>query len=86
MEIYCISYDLGKPKRDYENLFSFLESFKDNFHALESVWFVRTGLSAKEIKSQISNLIDGDDQVFVIEVQKHWSFKINKNIPDWMRS
>jgi hypothetical protein len=45
MTIYSINYDLKKPGRDYEGLYTAIKGCGDWWHYLESTWLVDTALN-----------------------------------------
>lgn len=68
MRTHLISYDLVAPGRNYETLYDFLKSFGTRAKPLESLYLVRTSLSAKEVRDKIKSYIDTNDKVLVIDV------------------
>jgi len=84
MTLYCISYDLI-DKKDYEKIEKTLKKYK-NFHALESVWFIETEEEALIIRKKLKEATDKDDEIFVVEIKKHWASTNVSGIPDWLKS
>lgn len=67
MTIFSISYDLRKPGRNYEELYSALRSFPTRARPLESFWLVQSSMTAAQIRDQLLQKIDAGDGLLVIE-------------------
>lgn len=86
-KVFCISYDLSSPNRNYDGLINAIKSFGDWWHQTESVWFIASNNSAGEIRDFLMKFIDRDDKLFVIEVKKHWGGKgFSHNEYSWLRN
>lgn len=78
--ILIISYDLGKPDRDYKRLEKVIESFGLSCNCLGSVWLVKTEESIKSISSKLGQVMDEDDRYMMIEVSSLSQYFLN--LPD----
>lgn len=65
-----VSYDLMAPGKDYDKLWDHLKSYPDYIKPLESVWLLKTALSAEEVRDKISLYTDSNDRLLVINVTK----------------
>lgn len=65
MGTFLVSYDLSKPTRNYEDLHEFLRSQVNWAKVLESVWIVRSNLSALGFVDAALEHMDADDHIFV---------------------
>lgn len=63
-----VSYDLITPGKDYTKLINFLETFNYWAKPLESVWLLKTNYSAKQIRDAVTNHVDSNDKLVVIDV------------------
>lgn len=86
MPVRLITYDLVEPDQDYEGLFDAIKSLDDDaWHCLDSVWMVRTPLTAAEVRGHLKPHLDSDDRLLVVTVTRGWA---TKNIPgvctDWL--
>lgn len=85
--IYLITYDLKTPGKDYNVLYDKIKSLGDNFHPLESTWFVKSNSSAESISTYLRTVMDTNDYVFVVEITKKqrqgW---MSKTAWDWLRT
>lgn len=65
--IYSISYDLRRPGRNYDDLYSVLNQY-EHYHALESTWFVKSEELADTICEKVREKMDNTDSVIVTEI------------------
>ena len=84
--VYCLSYDLRKPNRNYSELYEAIKSFKAWWHQTESVWFIVTNKNAGDVRDFLMQFIDNNDKLFVIQVINNWGGKgFSKEEYDWLR-
>ena len=85
MQCYIISYDLRNQK-DYQSLYEVIKSYGTWAHISESIWAVSTSSSAKQIRDHLSNVMDGDDRLFVVKsgVEAAWKNVICKD--QWLKN
>lgn len=85
--VYCISYDLRKPGRDYESLYNAIKSYGTWWHQTESVWFIVTNEKAANIRDRLNNQIDTNDKLFVIALQREWAgVGFSQKEYEWLKS
>ena len=85
--VYCISYDLHRPIRDYESLYNAIKSYYTWWHQTGSVWFVVSSESAASIRNFLSKQIDTDDKLFVVALQREWAgVGFSQREYDWLKS
>ncbi len=88
--VYCVSYDLRKPDRNYDDLIKELKSFGIWWHQTGSVWIIVTSKTTAEVRDYLMQFIDSNDKLFVIQLNKNWAafgfddqeYKWMKTIPD----
>jgi hypothetical protein len=87
MHGYLITYDLKKPARDYSTLFVGIQSFGTYAHVLESVWIIKSDLSALQVRDYLKRYLDGDDKIFVTGIiPREWaSVNLAPNTITWMQ-
>lgn len=68
MNALLISYDLNKDGQDYKKLFEFLKSHDTPFHYMDSVWMLKTELSAKDFTSELKKHLDSNDKYVVVDI------------------
>lgn len=71
--VYCISYDLRTPGRDYNSLINAITAYRIWWHQTESVWFVVSNHTAIEIRDNLMKHLDRNDKLFVISLNKEWA-------------
>ena len=67
MNTQLVSYDLRAPGKNYSNLHAYLKNF-GWAKPLESVWLIRTTLSAEQLRNGVLGHIDSNDKVLVVNV------------------
>lgn len=67
MTTYIVSYDLRKPRRDYESLFEAIKSESNWWHHLGSTWVVISTKSAMQLTDKLKATMDDDDKILVAE-------------------
>lgn len=86
MDIFIITYDLIAPDKDYQSLYDAIESYKEYTHPLESIWFVRTSSSSRDIRDYLKSYLDSNDKLFVAKIDE-WA---SRNLPDestkWLKN
>ena len=84
--VYCFSYDLRKPGRNYDSLYGYLKSFASWCHALESDWFVVSDKTAAEVRDGALAHVDEGDGIVVTRATAGWATHgVSKEINDWLR-
>jgi hypothetical protein len=68
MNTLLVSYDLKSPGKDYQKLWDHLKSYNNYLKPLESFWFIKTSLSAKDARDKIKQFMDANDRIIVIKV------------------
>ena len=66
MACYIVSYDL-RNERDYPELYAALKAYGTWARMTASTWAVVTPESAAEIRNYLSQFMDPDDRLFVIQ-------------------
>lgn len=84
MSVYIITYDLKKPGRNYDNLYSALQKYA-YCHKVESVWLLDSSKSASDIRDDLKDHVDGNDVIFVAELKNHWA-SYNYECTEWLKS
>lgn len=85
--IYCISYDLIAPNKNYDELYSAIKAFGIWWHQTGSVWFIKSNKNAGEIRDYLLQFIDSNDKIFVIQVAKNWGGRgFSQQEYDWLHN
>lgn len=83
MAVLLFTYDLHKPKKDYEKLY---ELIKSNGYAKlsESSYAIITEDSASEYYDKVKPLVDSDDRFYIIPLGKPYAGYGPKKINGWL--
>ena len=85
--VYCISYDLKHPGRDYNSLYDAIKSFRIWWHQTDSVWLIVSKDSAIDIRSKLIKHLDSNDKLFVVALKREWAaVGFNDKEYNWLKS
>lgn len=81
MSSFIISYDLCKPGRNYESLYTSIKSLGAWARITESTWFVKSSQSSAFIRDKLLHEMDVNDRLFVAKLagEAAWSHCICSN-------
>jgi len=83
----CVTYDLSKPGREYNDLYEYLKSFGTWCRCLESTWLINTNKLCKDVRDEILKIIDSNDKLLVFSVGSDWAgYGLSKEIYDWLKN
>ncbi|MNE60299.1 hypothetical protein D3C80_1554360 [compost metagenome] len=86
MAIYSITYDLIKDK-DYAKIIKAIKAISGTWaKPTQSQWLVDTYKTEAEIRDNLKNYMDNDDELFVCKLDMpHWAAKnISKEVLGWL--
>lgn len=88
MAVHWVNYDLNKSGQDYTKLIDYLKSHQSWAKPLKSSFFVKTSLTASQLRDGITPYVDANDDVVVVTVtNQYWATKgISKEVTDWMKA
>lgn len=88
MNTYLISYDLIRPGKDYSNLIAHLKGYGKWARPLESVWVVKSALTAEQIRNAARAHMDANDKMLVIDVTKRAAAWVNlsQEVSTWIHN
>lgn len=85
MPTYVIGYDLNDPGQDYDNLFDAIKDYGTWWHHLDSTWIIKTTDSASEIRDNLKQYKDSNDELLVAKLSGAWaSAGIDSDGTDWL--
>lgn len=84
--VYCVSYDLKMPGRNYEPLFEALKKNQKWWHYLQSTWLVLTPETPQQLWNRVANTIDTNDYLLIIEVRDNCQGWLPKEAWDWIHT
>lgn len=84
---YMVTYDLSQPDRDYEKVKELMKSQPHWAHVLESVWFVKTSLSANQLAQKVRSCVDQSDHFIVspVDISGSCWFNLDAEVSDWLQ-
>lgn len=87
MAVHWVNYDLNKTGQDYTKLIDYLKSHESWAKPLKSSFFVKTSLTAGQLRDGIKKHIDANDDIVVVTVTgESWAtYGISSNVTDWMK-
>ena len=87
MSVISINYDLREPGRDYQKLYDAIKTYGQWCHLLESCWLIDTTNTAKQIRGNLQEYIDGNDQLFAVPIKPSWaSTNLGPKKVEWLNS
>lgn len=86
MAVHWVNYDLNKTGQNYDKLIEYLKSHNSWAKPLKSSFFVKTSLTAGQLRDGIGGYIDQNDDVVVVPVggQGWATWGISKEVTDWL--
>lgn len=88
MNTYLVSYDLIRPGKDYSNLIAHLKSYGNWGKPLESVWLIKSSLTAEQVRNAARTHMDGNDKIIVIDVTSRataWA-NLPQDVSTWIQN
>lgn len=87
MRTFLVGYDLNKPVQNYADLFAKLKSVGTWWHGLDSTWMVKVALTAPQLRDQLMEHIDRNDDLLVVEVTgANWgSYGFTTELSEWLK-
>jgi len=67
MKTYLVGYDLNRPHQDYPELIRAIKQFPW-WHYLDSTWIVKSNSKASEIRDNLAQHIDTNDELLVVSL------------------
>ena len=86
MNTYIISYDLIRPEKDYARLITHLNGYAKWARPLESVWLIKSSLTAEQVRNAARAHLDANDKMVVIDVTKRAAAWVNlsQEVSTWI--
>ena len=84
--LYSISYDLNKPGQDYSSLYDEIKELGSWCHPLDSTWFVKTSLTAKQVRDRLLKVMDNSDGLIVAKASAPAAWHgLDDKVSDWLK-
>lgn len=78
MKNYIVGYDLNSAGQNYPELISAIEKYTNPISVLRSVWFIQSELSAEAILNDLTQFIDSNDEIIVLEFSRNSSLYLKQ--------
>lgn len=85
MSVLLVGYDLRNPGRNYDDLYRAIMRYS-HCHALESMWFIDTQESPVQVRDKLCDVVDADDQIYVMRLRKNWAACRTEDCSKWLKS
>lgn len=85
MTCYLVSYDLHKPGRDYEALYSALKAYGTWARINESFWAIVTEQSAVQVRDSLTTHLDTNDSLFVVKSGSEAAWRNVRCKSEWLK-
>lgn len=85
MAVFIVTYDLKKPGKDYDNLIRAIKDFGSYCHCQGSVWFIDYNWTAGQVRDDLKQHMDSNDELFVGRLTGQWA-SWNSRCSDWLKS
>jgi hypothetical protein len=82
MAVMLVTYDLKKAGQNYRAVYDYLRTFT-YCKGMESVWLIDTEHSVSSVRDRLGQLVDGNDVLFVVRLQRDWA-ALNYGCADWL--
>jgi len=83
--VYLVTYDLRKPKQNYQGLYEELKRSLGWWHYLDSTWLIATSESAADIFHRLAIYLDTSDNILIIQVTKNYYGWLPKESHAWLQ-
>lgn len=87
MAVHWVNYDLNETGQDYTKLIDYLKSHQSWAKPLKSSFFVKTSLTAGQLRDGIKRHIDANDDIVVVTVTgASWAtYSISSDVNEWLK-
>ena len=86
MKTYLVTYSLDSYTKHYAPLSQRLKKFPRWAKLFQRTWMVCSALSAKRIRSILSNIIEEEGRIVVEITDANWAaLNIDDNVVEWMK-
>lgn len=88
MAVHWVNYDLNKEGQSYDELITYLKSHDGWAKPLKSSFFVKTTLTAVQLRDGIKAHMDSNDDVVVVPVggQGWATYGLSDQLNTWLRN
>lgn len=88
MNNLVISYDLFKQGQNYDAVIAAIKGLSGTWAKIhKSVWYIKTPLSAAQVRDQLQRVIDSNDSLFVVDASNNdaaW-YNLTDNVSNYLK-
>ena len=82
MAVYMITYDLNKEGQNYDKVIGAIKDCAIScYSGWKSSYLIKSSMTAKQIRDNIAQYLDGNDALLVIEVKDNYNGRLEES--DW---
>lgn len=86
MAVYMITYDLNKQGQNYDKVIGAIKDCSiECYSGWESSYLIKSSMTAKQIRDNIAQYLDGNDALLVIEVKNNYNGRLEESDCDILR-
>jgi hypothetical protein len=86
MTTYMIGYDLNKPLQNYNDLIQAIKAYGTWWHHLDSTWIIQTEQTAAEVRDNLAQHIDTNDELLVAKISAPAAWRgFNEKGSQWLK-
>lgn len=85
MTTHLITYDLNQKGQDYDALYEAIKAQGEHIHPMQNLWFVRSDKSNGEIRDELKEHIDSNDDVWVSTVNGWAASGLSNETYRWLK-
>ena len=86
MAVYMVGYDLNKPVQNYEELIDAIKAYGIWWHHLDSTWIIQTDHTAAQVRDNLGQHIDSNDELLVATIGAPGAWKgFNEKGATWLK-
>lgn len=79
---YIVSYDLNGPVPTHAQMDAHIAKFAVEYgRILETVWYVRSGLSCEAVYNYMNSILSPNDRIIVVDAKDMWMRNLLLDIP-----
>ncbi len=84
MSVYCVSYDLLAPGKNYDDLIAEIKSSPSWAKPLKSLFLVQTNETPEQLYNRLRPKMDANDFILIIQVRRPYFGFMDKNVINWI--
>lgn len=85
MATLLITYDLNSPGQNYEAVHEAIKSLGAWYHAMDSIWVVKTTMTTDQANKKIGDAADESDSWFICTVTHDRQGWMPETFWEWLR-